>query len=228
MRARKIGLVVIAAVSGIAGFSERAKGDHRHHGHYGHRMGLSSMHAARYRAAYPPLPLSRIHAARCRASRHYGYLPSVYPVSYGAGFSAGYYGPRRHVVVQVPPVALPAVVVQEAPATQQAEPAYEVQEADWYQEKVAILLTTLGSSEKDIREKAAKELARFKSEQIVRALENVLVRDPEDDVREEAAESLGKIGDPSSLTALEQAMKDDSEESVRKEAKDAIERMIED
>jgi len=75
------------------------------------------------------------------------------------------------------------------------------------------------------REHAARELARFRMDEVVNALSDSLLRDPENDVRREAARSLGKLGADEARSVLRSAARNDPSHKVREAAEDALEHL---
>ena len=68
------------------------------------------------------------------------------------------------------------------------------------------------------REKAAKELRKFNSPEVVGALMTALQRDGKSEVRQEAAKSLGELQARGAQPALRQAAREDTDGGVRKAA----------
>lgn len=72
------------------------------------------------------------------------------------------------------------------------------------------------------RQEAARELGRLPFAEVVSALSDSLLRDPDGDVRREAARSLGNIGAEEGRPALRYAARDDPSSAVREAAEQAL------
>ena len=72
------------------------------------------------------------------------------------------------------------------------------------------------------RERAAKELGRLPVDDVVGALTEALLRDPDKDVRKEAAQSLGNLGAEEARPALLHAARFDTSKRVREAAEKAL------
>jgi HEAT repeat protein len=106
---------------------------------------------------------------------------------------------------------------------------------DWWEERADVgrggwetrqevrdLIHVLRFGTSSERERAARELGRLPFDEVVNALSESLLRDPESDVRREAARSLGRIGADEARPALRYAARDDPSRSVREAAEDAL------
>lgn len=102
----------------------------------------------------------------------------------------------------------------------------DVARGEWEARQAARgLIHELRFGSSDEREHAARELARFRIDEVVNALCDSLLRDPESDVRREAARSLGKIAADEARPALRYALRDDSSHEVREAAEEALEHL---
>ena len=85
------------------------------------------------------------------------------------------------------------------------------------------LLKKLKLTDKKIRKESISELAGFSfDEKVKKALEDILLSDPDSELRIEAAKSFSKVKNDKAIPTLEKVRVEDSEEEVRKEADKAI------
>lgn len=90
------------------------------------------------------------------------------------------------------------------------------------------LLRKLKLTDKETRKKSINELAGFSHDNKVRkALEDILLSDPDPELRIEVAKSFAKVKNDRVIPALEKARVEDSEKEVRKEADKAIKAITE-
>lgn len=92
-------------------------------------------------------------------------------------------------------------------------------------ESVRNLIWTLRYGRSSERERAARDLGRLQVDDVVEALIDSLLRDPEKDVRKEAARSLGNLGAEEARPALRQAARHDPSKRVREAAEDALKKL---
>jgi hypothetical protein len=122
---------------------------------------------------------------------------------------------RRHVVVK--------------PKQYESKPQYNPDTAKLYaklRNKKSELLKTLKIGDKANRIKAIAELAGYSFDDNVRkALEEILLKDPDPELRRQVAESLGKVKNRKVIPTLEKARVEDSDEGVRAEADQAIKKI---
>lgn len=97
---------------------------------------------------------------------------------------------------------------------------------DKLRQKKSELLKTLKIGDKANRTKAIAELVGFSFDDNVRkALEHILLKDPDPDLRKEVAKSLAKVKNRKVIPALEKARIADSDKQVREEADKAIKKI---
>ena len=92
-------------------------------------------------------------------------------------------------------------------------------------ESVRDLIVALRRGSTKERERAAKELGRLPLEDVVEALIDSLLGDPDKNVRKEAARSLGNLSAEEARPALRHAARYDSSSRVRKAAEDALKKL---
>ena len=89
--------------------------------------------------------------------------------------------------------------------------------------KKSELLKKLEFTDKKIRKESISELAGFSfDEKVKKALEDILLSDPDPELRIEAAKSFAKVKNDKAIPTLEKVRIEDSDEQVRKEADKAI------
>jgi hypothetical protein len=88
--------------------------------------------------------------------------------------------------------------------------------------KLGDYLEKLRFGRADQRQGAIRQLDRYQGTQVVAAMINALINDPDLYVRKEAAYRLGKAADPMALPFLEDAASNDLEKIVRRNAKKAL------
>ena len=162
----------------------------------------------------------------------------VGPGYYGPGYYGPYYGPGvLQSVLQFPPSGRPAVpvVVQQAPAVQQAPvvyqqaPAVSVYKPTTVEPPLATdaqigqYLSALSDPSEQVRLDAVTHLGRSKAQSAVSPLTSTLAGDGSPLVREAAARALGLIGSSQAIPALRKAALSDSDRDVRHSAQFAIE-----
>jgi len=129
------------------------------------------------------------------------------------------------VVVEVPKAISGRQVVVKMPEYNY-QPKYDENTAKLFEKlrrKKSELLKTLKIGNKEKRIEAIRELAGFSFDDTVRkALEDVLLSDPDPGLRKQVADSLGKTTNKNVLAALEKAKAEDSKKEVRQEAYKAI------
>ncbi len=97
-----------------------------------------------------------------------------------------------------------------------------VREVRGARQSVRDLIHDLRFGSRSERERAAKELGRLPVDDVVGALTEALLRDPDKNVRKEAARSLGKLGAEEARPALRHAVRFDTSKRVRKAAEEAL------
>ncbi len=97
-----------------------------------------------------------------------------------------------------------------------------VREVRGARQSVRDLIHDLRFGSRSERERAAKELGRLPVDDVVGALTEALLRDPDKNVRKEAARSLGKLGAEEARPALRHAVRFDTSKRVRKAAEKAL------
>ena len=80
----------------------------------------------------------------------------------------------------------------------------------------------LESSDKNSRIEAAKALGNTRTKASLRALLEIVEKDPEKDVRKAAVDSLEKLNDPEAIQVLERVGENDKDRGTRNNAKDAV------
>lgn len=132
------------------------------------------------------------------------------------------------VIVGAPRVITRRRVVVE-PKRYEYKPSYNANNAKLFarlRNKKSELLKTLKIGDKARRIKAIAELAGYSFDDNVRkALEEILLKDPDPELRRQVAESLGKVKNRKVVPALEKARAEDSDEKVRTEADQAIKKI---
>jgi len=145
------------------------------------------------------------------------------------GLWGEYWGPT--VIVETPIIVeTPRVITKKKVIVKTREYNYETQ----FDEKTLKLykrlrakkdelLKCLRLGDKEERKKAISELAGFSFDAKVRkALEKILLSDPDPELRKEATKSFGKVKNKGALSILEKVRVEDSEKDVREEADRAI------
>ncbi len=160
-----------------------------------------------------------------------GYYPYYYPY-YSYPYYYPYYSYYYPGVVYVDPYYPPAVaaapVVVQQPAVANPNPQYNYSapvDNDFanIRQRKAMLLNQLNNGQKAERLQAISELAGFSFDDSVRkALEDVLVSDPDASLRKEAADSFGKVKNQGALHTLEKVKIADLDAEVRQAADNAI------
>jgi len=149
---------------------------------------------------------------------------------YASGFSI-WIGDCYPVVLDPPViVTAPKVITksQAVPKTQEyyCEKGYDENRAELFEKlrrKKSELLKTLKIGNKEKRIGAIRDLAGFSFDGNVRkALEDVLLSDPDPELRRQVAESLGKTANKNVVAALQKAKVEDSNRDVRQEAYKAL------
>ena len=129
------------------------------------------------------------------------------------------------VVVEVPKVITERQVVVKTPEYNY-KLKYDENTAKLFEKlrrKKSELLKTLEIGNKEKRIEAIRELAGFSfDDKVGKALEDVLLSDPDPELRKKVANSLGKTTNRNVLAALEKAKTEDSNKEVRQEAYKAI------
>ncbi len=87
------------------------------------------------------------------------------------------------------------------------------------------LMEDLRYGRHELREKAVRDMARYKQNRSIISLINAMVNDEHSNVRRSAAQSLGEIADPMSEPFLRAAQQNDLEESVRDAAGKALKKI---
>ncbi|MHC4477135.1 MAG: HEAT repeat domain-containing protein [Planctomycetota bacterium] len=129
------------------------------------------------------------------------------------------------IVVERPTVITRKTIVVKRPNNDYA-PKYDAKTLKLFKDlrgKKRELLKRLQIGDKQQRKQAVSELAGFSFDEKVRkALEEVLLSDPEPELREEAAKSFGKVKNRGALVILKKVRVEDSALEVREEADKAI------
>ncbi|HUT88365.1 MAG TPA: HEAT repeat domain-containing protein [Thermoguttaceae bacterium] len=161
---------------------------------------------------------------------HHGWYPYHHSYSYygryphcgrhsssGLGIWIGGY----HPIVIDPPVRVRSEVVTKAGgAMPDADTAEELERL---RRKKSELLKVLKIGDKERRVQAIRDLAGFSSDDGVRkALESVLLSDPDPELRRQVATSFGRTENRKVVAALEEAKTTDSDKEVRQAAYRAI------
>lgn len=142
--------------------------------------------------------------------RSRNYRPYGNTIVFGSGF---YYRTEPYYVVTT---TSPTIV----------EKRVIVVQPDRCDTSTELLLDRLAMGNKWQRLDAIEQLAELSSNDRVRkALENVLLSDPDPQLRKEVAHIFGVVRNINALPALEKARVEDSNEDVRKEADYAIEKI---
>ncbi len=100
-----------------------------------------------------------------------------------------------------------------------------VREGREARQSIRDLIDDLRFGSRSERERAAKELGRLPVDDVVGALTEALLRDPDKNVRKEAARSLGKLGAEEARPALRHAARSDTSKRVRKAAEEALDQL---
>jgi len=126
-------------------------------------------------------------------------------------------------------VGYPRVITERHIVVQPSRPIYypvDPKLRDKVRSKKSELLKALEVDDKAKRIKAIAELAGYSFDDSVRkALEDILLNDPDPELRKQVAESLGKVKNMNVITALEKARVEDPDEAVRREADAAIKKI---
>jgi len=106
------------------------------------------------------------------------------------------------------------------------EKGYDENRAELFEKllrKKSELLKTLKIGNKKKRIEAIRDLAGFSFDgNVKKALEDVLLSDPDPELRQQVAESLGKTANENVVAALQKAKVEDSNREVRQEAYKAL------
>lgn len=122
-----------------------------------------------------------------------------------------------HPIVVAPPVIVHREVVTKA--SEAMPDAQTAEQLDRLRQKKSELLKVLRIGDKERRIQAIRDLAAFSSDDGARkALENVLLSDPDPELRRQVAASFGKTENRNVLAALEEAKATDSSKEVRQAA----------
>jgi hypothetical protein len=151
----------------------------------------------------------------------------------GIGFWVEDWGPN--IIVESPIVEVPGMIVKKEVIVKTRENNYEsnfdentLKLFEQLRCKKGELLEKLRLEDKEERKKAIAELAGFSFDDKVRkALEDILLSDPEPELRKEAAKSFGKVKNRLALSVLEKARVEDSDREVCQEADKAIKKIKE-
>jgi len=112
------------------------------------------------------------------------------------------------------------------PDSSVSKPKYDKDTAKLFEklrQKKAELLQKLRIGNKEARIEAATELAGFSyDDKVKKALEDILLSDPDEQLRRQVALSLGKVKNSNFLPVLEKIRVEDPGEIVRKAADEAI------
>lgn len=162
---------------------------------------------------------------------HYpGFYHGWYPHHYGYPYYDWYPHHRWHSSADVgiwiggyyPAVVAPPVVVRREVVTRarQTPPdSLTAEQIERLRLKKSELLKVLRIGDKERRIQAISELAGYSSDDAVRkALEKVLLSDPDPDLRKQVATSFGKTENRNVVPALEEAKATDSSKEVRQAA----------
>jgi HEAT repeat protein len=132
------------------------------------------------------------------------------------------------VVVEAPCIITQRRVVVE-PKRYEYRPAYSPANAKLFAEvrdRKSELLRTLKIGDKASRTKAVAELAGYSFDiNVSKALEEIILEDPDPELRKRVAESLGNVKNKDVIPTLEKVRVEDSNEEVRREADRAIEKI---
>ncbi len=136
------------------------------------------------------------------------YRPRINTIVVGSGF---YYRTEPYYVVTTTPKVIEKRVIVVQPR---------------YDGSTDLLLDRLAWGNKWQRLEAIENLAEFSfDDKIRKALENVLLSDPDPELRKQVARVFGEVKNTQALPALEKARVEDSNEDVRKEADNAIKKI---
>jgi hypothetical protein len=128
-------------------------------------------------------------------------------------------------VVEVPTVITERQVIIH-PSPYDYKVRYDKNTAELFgklRQKKCELLEKLRTGNKENRIEAATELAGFSyDDKVKKALEDILLSDPDEQLRKQVALSLGKVKNPQFLPILEKIRVADPSEDVRKAADEAI------
>jgi hypothetical protein len=143
-----------------------------------------------------------------------------YPVYVGP---AVYVAPPPPVVIEQPPVYVPAAVVRTTPtpgtpSSPYQEPPIAQRPQDVKQADISRHLPLLNDADERTRSDAAMDLGRLKAQSAIDVLCSVLTNDKSALVRESAARALGLIASPRALGALQNAAQVDNDRDVRRSA----------
>jgi len=126
-----------------------------------------------------------------------------------------------HPIVVDPPVIVHREVVTKAEVRdcQSLPDAQTAEQLERLRQKKSELLKVLRIGDKERRIQAIRDLAAFSSDDGVRkALENVLLTDPDPQLRKQVATSFGRTENRKVVAALEEAKATDSDKEVRQAA----------
>lgn len=154
----------------------------------------------------------------CRSYPYYGWYPY-----YGRHSSSelGIWIGGYHPIVVDPPVIVHREVVTKAEVRdcQSLPDAQTAEQLERLRQKKSELLKVLRIGDKERRIQAIGDLAGYSSDDGVRkALENVLLTDPDPQLRRQVATSFGKTENRKVVAALEEAKATDSSKEVRQAA----------
>jgi len=149
---------------------------------------------------------------------YYGWYPHY---GWHSSSDLGIWMGGYHPVVVAPPVIVHREVVTKAGGAMPDAQTAEQQER--LRQKKSELLKVLRIGDKERRIQAIRELAGYSSDDGVRkALENILLSDPDPELRKEVATSFGRTENRKVVAALEEAKAADSSKEVRQAAYRAI------
>ena len=126
-------------------------------------------------------------------------------------------------------VETPVIIVQPRVITKEKviiEPTYDAETQKLFKRlraRKGELLRKLKLTDKKTRQESISELAGFAfDKKVKKALEDILLFDPDPELRIEAAKSFAKVKNDKAIPTLEKVRIEDSDEQVRKEADKAI------
>lgn len=129
------------------------------------------------------------------------------------------------VVVEAPPVVTRRYIIVE-PKRYEYKPAYDPANAKLFakvRNKKSELLKVLKIGDKAARVGAIAQLVGYSFDDSVRkALEEVILKDPDPELRRQVAESLGKVKNRNFVPTLEKVRVEDADTQVREQADKAI------